>query len=957
MRVWHSAVLAMACTAFLMAGCGGGGGGSSETPPPPTATEAAKITTQPVAQQVDEGQQASFSVVASNASAYQWQLSKDGAAWTSAGAADSTLVIPATDVSMNGTKYRVIVLGAGNSVTSEEATLTVVYVAPTIVSSPSALTITIGEQAQFIAEARGTDMTVRWQVRSGTSAWTDIADASTATLILNDLTLKDSGKRYRMVASNAKGEVASDEALLTVNLRAGSFEFIVQPVATTIAAGQTAQLSADLNASQALLQWQVGSDGANWNDIAGAHQKVLTVPADLAVDGNRFRAVALTDSEIVTSAQATLSVVSTTHRSLAALAGKAGGSGNADGSGADARFGDLRSVSKDASGNIYVTDQCRVRKINPAGVVGTYVGGWPGCVGRDVSGQAIWLVDFGATAIGGAGEVFVATNRGAAVYKIAKDGTVALLAGSPVEAGTADGTGSAARFASINGMTLDAAGNLYVTDWVSHTVRKITAGGIVSTLAGKAGVSGSADGNSADARFKEPGGLAVDTSGNLFVADSGNCTVRKISPNGHVSTFAGAAGVSGSTDGSGGVARFTYPSSAAVDINGYVFVSDASAHTLREIDPSGRVVTLAGSAGVYGSADGSGSDARFYAPVALTVDGNGNTFVADTLNHTVRKVTAARVVSTVAGTAPHAGAADGIGDTALFNYPTQMTVDTQGNVYVADGFNSRISKISPSGQVISFYSGIFGRSQLEGVAIDSAGNIFATDNWTHVVVKIAPDGSSQIFAGQLTVSGNKDGVGSAALLASPSGLTIDTADNLFVFSGDGTIRKITPGGTVTTVAGSAGQCGSADGPALQARFGCLGGGLVFDPSGNLFVADGQLVRKLALDGKVTTLAGSNADLGVRSADGTGAEARFQSLRGLTIDPAGNLYAADFFNHTIRKITPTGVVSTVAGVSGISSVVAGSNPLLSRPAGVAYLGSSRLAISSSSENVVLTLTLP
>jgi sugar lactone lactonase YvrE len=955
MRVWHSAVLAMACTAFfLMAGCGGGGGASNDAPPP-AAAEAAEITAQPVNLHVEVGQGASFSVTASNARAYDWQQSKGGG-WASTGATSSEILLPTADLSMNGTKYRVVVSGANNSVTSDEVTLTVVYLAPMIVASPAAQTINVGDQAIFSAEARGTDVTVRWQVRTGSSGWTDIAGETSASLVLNGLTLDDSGKRYRMVASNASGEVATDEALLTVNLRAGAFKFATQPVNTTIVTGQAARFSADLTGSGPMLQWQVSTDGTNWSDIAGARQVVLTAPADLAVDGNRFRAVARTASEIVTSSAATLKVVSTTRRSLSILAGQAGGWGNADGTGTAARFAAFAAVNKDSSGNIYVTDQCRVRKMTPSAVVSTYAGGWAGCFGSDASGEAIQLRSFGATAIGSTGEVFVSAQEGNAVYKIATDGIVTLLAGSAFEVGTTDGTGSAARFTNIGGMAIDASGTLYVTDQASHTVRKITAGGVVSTLAGKAGVSGSADGGSAAARFKEPGGLAVDTLGNIFVADTGNQTVRRIAPNGQVSTIAGSAGVIGSSDGSGTVARFNHPSSIAIDANGNRYISDSGNHTLRKIHPEGTVSTVAGSPGLQGSTDGTGSSALFAGPGVLAVDDNGNVFVADSF--TVRKVTPARVVSTVAGAAPHAGAADGVGAAALFNDPWFVAADAQGNVYVADGFNSRVSKISPSGAVTSFFSGISGSSYLEGVAVDAAGTIFAADSWAHVIIKIAPDGSSEILAGQLGVTGHKDGTGTAALLASPSGLTIDSTGNLFVRSGDGTIRKITPSGSVTTVAGSsADQCGSADGPALQARFACTGGGLVFDQAGNLFIADGQLIRKMAADGVVTTLAGSIADSGVYSADGTGTDARFQSIQGLTIDPAGNLYAADMLNHTIRKITPSGVVSTIAGVSGVSSVAPGNSPLLNRPAGVVFLGSSRLAITSASENVVMTLSLP
>ena len=178
--------------------------------------------------------------------------------------------------------------------------------------------------------------------------------------------------------------------------------------------------------------------------------------------------------------------------------------------------------------------------------------------------------------------------------------------------------------------------------------------------------------------------MAVDGSGNVYVADSGNYTIRKITPAGVVSTLAGLAGSSGSADGTGSAARFYYPTGVAVDGSGNVYVADTGNYTIRKITPAGVVSTLAGLAGSTGSADGTGSAARFYYPYGVAVDGSGNVYVADTGNYTIRKITPAGVVSTLAGTAGSSGSADGTGSAARFNYPTGVAVDGSGNVYVAD---------------------------------------------------------------------------------------------------------------------------------------------------------------------------------------------------------------------------------------------------------------------------------
>jgi sugar lactone lactonase YvrE len=197
--------------------------------------------------------------------------------------------------------------------------------------------------------------------------------------------------------------------------------------------------------------------------------------------------------------------------------------------------------------------------------------------------------------------------------------------------------------------TVDGAGNAYVADTENHTIRKVTPGGTVTTLAGLGGSSGSADGTGSAARFYWPYGVAVDSAGNVYVADTWNYTIRKVTPGGVVTTLAGLAGTGGSTDGTGSAARFNYPSGVAVDSAGTVYVADRGNHTIRKVTPGGAVTTLAGLADSYGSADGTGSAARFDSPRGVAVDSAGNVYVADYYNNTIRKVTPGGVVTTLAG--------------------------------------------------------------------------------------------------------------------------------------------------------------------------------------------------------------------------------------------------------------------------------------------------------------------
>src|SRR6266446_2589763 len=227
--------------------------------------------------------------------------------------------------------------------------------------------------------------------------------------------------------------------------------------------------------------------------------------------------------------------------------------------------------------------------------------------------------------------------------------TFANFAGLATGRGSADGTGSAARFNESEGVAVDGAGNVYVADSNNDTIRKITPAGVVTTLAGRAGQVGSADGTGTNALFNYPTGVAVDGAGNVFVADQGNHTIRQITPAGVVTTLAGSAGQSGSADGHGSNARFNQPFGVAVDSGGNVYVADLQNQTIRKITSSGTVTTLAGSAGQTGSVDGTGSAARFNGPAGVAVDGATNVYVADFYNFTIRKITPAGAVTTLAG--------------------------------------------------------------------------------------------------------------------------------------------------------------------------------------------------------------------------------------------------------------------------------------------------------------------
>lgn len=297
------------------------------------------------------------------------------------------------------------------------------------------------------------------------------------------------------------------------------------------------------------------------------------------------------------------------------------------------------------------------------------------------------------------GTLYIADFSEHTILEITPEGLLREFAGSRGTTGFSDGTGAQAQFNHPAALAVDNAGNVYVADTNNHVVRKITPARQVTTLAGTAGQPGSNDGPAPSARFTFPTSVAVDDRRNVWVADFGNHTLRKITPEGVVSTVAGVAGESGSVDGAGPAARFNQIHGVALDATGNIYAADFGNHTIRKISPDGSVATLAGAAGNCGSNDGAGAAARFCAPYAAVVDNTGNVFVADTSNQTIRKIAPGGIVTTIAGSPGSAGSVDGPSAAARFAIPAGIAVDRNGNIYVADFGNYSVRKITPNGTV------------------------------------------------------------------------------------------------------------------------------------------------------------------------------------------------------------------------------------------------------------------
>lgn len=523
------------------------------------------------------------------------------------------------------------------------------------------------------------------------------------------------------------------------------------------------------------------------------------------------------------------------------------------------------------------------------------------------------------------GAGLAAQSRGASVYEFST------LGGSIAASGNADGVGTAARFNAPASVAVDRSGNVFVADTQNFAVRKIAPDGTVTTFAAYIDPA-------AQTRFVVPKSVAVDRAGNVYVMDYG--AVRKVTPAGVVTTLAGSSSASGSADGTGSAARFGYYATLTCDDGGTVYVADTANSTIRKVTPDGVVTTIAGSAGRRFALDGTGANAGFLDPTGIVADAAGNLYVTDSpYADTIRKITPAGVVTTFAGLDGHSGKADGVGGAARFLAPSGIAIDRAGTLYVIDG-RGCIRRVTPDGAVTFFAGSVDEIGYLNGpataarfnsptgLAVDAAGNVYVADQANHAIRQVQPGGGVTTLAGAIDGSGSADGF-AASRLSAPVGIARDPGGVIYVADKNNhTIRRIatvlTKGGatySTATFAGAPNQPGSIDGVTSAARFNAPVG-VATDRAGDVFVSEigNHTIRKITPAGAVTTFAGAAGQSG--NADGAGLAARFNRPMGLAVDAADNLYVADSGNHTVRKITPDGAVTTFAGAAGVPGTTDG-----------------------------------
>jgi sugar lactone lactonase YvrE len=427
----------------------------------------------------------------------------------------------------------------------------------------------------------------------------------------------------------------------------------------------------------------------------------------------------------------------------------------------------------------------------------------------------------------GAGGFYFTSPTHNRVYRVTSDGKLFVVAGDGTAGFSGDGTAAiSARLDTPLGVAVDAAGNIFIADYDNGRIRKVTPGGVISTVAGNGSYQGTGDNGPATSAGMGPIGVAVDAAGNIFIADTDNDRVRKVNTAGIITAFAGSGnnGFAGD-NGPATSARLAAPVGVAVDTSGNVFLADYDNFRIRKVGTNGVITTIAGNGSYEYGGDGGPATSAGIGPTSIAVDVTGNLFIADFDNERIRKVTSSGSISTLAGTGERGFSGDGgPGTDAELRDPFGVAVDAAGNVFIADASNNRVRKVSPAGAISTV-----------------AGNGNA--------IRLGDDPSEGF--------GGDGGPAISALMSGPVGVAIDPAGNLFIAdSVNNRIRKVTPAGVITTVAGTGDYGFSGDGGPATAAALLFPVAVAVDGAGNLFIADiGNLrVRKVSSSGVITTVA-------------------------------------------------------------------------------------------------------
>jgi uncharacterized protein (TIGR03437 family) len=617
----------------------------------------------------------------------------------------------------------------------------------------------------------------------------------------------------------------------------------------------------------------------------------------------------------------------------------------------------------DRAGNLFFVNQNMVLRMDAAtGVITLAAGnGTTGSGGDGGLATAAQLFRPSGLAVDSAGDLFIADSGNERVRKVA-NGVIVTVAGNGLTGYTGDGgAATSARLNGPEGLAVDSAGNLYIADTNNFCVRRV-ANGVITTVAGNgtAGFSGD-NGPAASAQLNDPYAVVVDAAGNLYISDTLNARIRKVA-SGVITTIAGngTAGFSGDNGPATG-ARLASPLGVAVDAAGNLYIADRDNQRVRKV-ANGVITTVAGSGAQGFSGDGGpAGSAGFSQPISVALNAAGDLFITDLSNYRIRKVSSG-MISTVAG--------GGALSSSQFISPVSVAIDSAGDLYFADGQNNRVLKIANgivttiAGNGTQGFSGDGGAAtaaqlfQPHAVAVDAAGNVYIADTGNNRIREVS-NGIMATVVGSGTMGFSGDnGSATNAELSNPLGVAVDAAGDIFIADyGNYRIRKVT-NGVITTVAGG-GSGGGYNNVSATSVMLSSPSAVAVDSAGNLYISDDTYdngVRKVT-NGIITTVAGNGDDFGFSGDNGLPTNAALNQPAGIALDSAGNLYIADSGNQRIRKVA-NGVITTIAG-NGTDGFGGDGGPgffaELNEPLGVAVDSSGNVYVADSGNGRIRLLT--
>ena len=579
-----------------------------------------------------------------------------------------------------------------------------------------------------------------------------------------------------------------------------------------------------------------------------------------------------------------------------------------------AQFSTIQGVAIDRFGVLYIadTDHHRIRKV-AGGLVTTVAGtGIAGFSGDGGSASAAQLNLPYGVAVDQTGNLYAADSGNQRVRRISPDGVITTVAGTGKRTSSPDGLApTETSLLTPRNVAADAAGNIYIAEFEGHRIRRLTPDGKITTIAGT-GVSGwSGDGALATrAQLSYPAGMAFDRAGALYIADSGNNAIRKIYADGSVGTVLGRTVAT----------QLFTPLAVAVDPSGTVYAGD-STFMVRAFTTAGKWIAYAGTGAPGFAGDGSSAaSATLYSVNDLASDQSGSLFIADGVR--VRRVDPQGAIVSVAGDGYiHPAGDGGAASDAQLYLPGAVTIDYSGNLFVADTGTQRVRQVRDG--VISTLAGngvgsAAGLNNPSGVAMDRAGNVLVADTSNHRVLAVSLAKSARVVAGTGKPGASPDGTAPlSAMLFFPRGVCSDAGGTVYIAdSGNHRVLRLPSSGALQTFAGNGSKGSAGDGgPARLAQLNAPSA-CASDTAGNLYVADtnNHAIRRVSTTGVIATVAGGLGE-GGSGDEGPAAAARLSQPRGVAVDDNGDIYIADTGNHRIRMVTPDGVIHTIAGTGG------------------------------------------